>query len=726
MLVALVLAAIAGASTFAELLGAYALAWVAVNVAVARGLALPRLDRRRTAALAVAIAAAPVVTLAGRVDAIAGAESLLGLDVNVGDRLRLERDVALHPALVRGDRPQLFFVRADRAREVRVTLAPGLAPIDAERLGHGVFRVEYDPRREGVPSQRGPAVARIDADGAITAREVEVVLPLAHPGWLRTSPDRRLACTTSEETDELVVVDAEGLLARVPTEDAPSDCAFLADGRIAVSHRHARALSVHAVAAQAPIQPETIALERAFGHRLAASADGARVAIAHESGRVTIVDVASRRAIARANVGGLADWIVWDGDVVVVARRAPAALVRLAIRGTSLRVERTRDLLAPATTLTRAPDGALILATTDWSDERTTPPHLGNHFVQDQLVALDPVSLAPLRRVLTASRSPRQDAAGGIDRGLSPLGIDVAPDGAWWIALAGSDEIARIAPIDPALRAIDVAEDALSAPTSVVVLAGGTLAIGSPSSGRIVLLDRATGAHRAIALAPSDAELLREDPDALQRRYGERAFYEGTRAGVSCQSCHLHGASDGLMHNIGGRVLVPTLDVRGVRGTSPYLRDGSYPRLRDLHDVADTLYRGYREPAGDRGATIEAWLASQPPPLPLAARHPEPERRGLGVFVRAGCPSCHAPPAMTNLGRHPTGSVFPSARAPAGATLDTPSLRAVSRRSRFLFDGRATTLAAIFLQGDEGDRHGRTRELGDRDLADLVRFLESL
>ncbi|MDQ3036778.1 MAG: hypothetical protein M3Y87_30575, partial [Myxococcota bacterium] len=105
---------------------------------------------------------------------------------------------------------------------------------------------------------------------------------------------------------------------------------------------------------------------------------------------------------------------------------------------------------------------------------------------------------------------------------------------------------------------------------------------------------------------------------------------------------------------------------------------------------------------------------------------PEAERRGLDVFVRAGCPSCHAPPAMTNLGRHPTASVFPSARAPSGASLDTPSLRGVSRRTRFLFDGRAPTLAAIFLQRGDDDRHGRTGELADHELADLLRFLESL
>jgi hypothetical protein len=43
---------------------------------------------------------------------------------------------------------------------------------------------------------------------------------------------------------------------------------------------------------------------------------------------------------------------------------------------------------------------------------------------------------------------------------------------------------------------------------------------------------------------------------------------------------------------------VPTLDVRGIAGTAPYLRDGSYPRISDLHGVAQVLGRGFTLGAG--------------------------------------------------------------------------------------------------------------------------------
>ena len=717
LLVALVLAALGGAASFAGLALAYAAAWALSNIAALRGIALPALDRPRTIAVALLIAAGPALTLASRLDAIAEHEELAGARFQLADRLRLERSPAIHPDLVSTDQPQRYFVRAEGASAVRVRLAPGVAAIDAVALGHGVFRVDYDPRREGAPEVRGASVATIEVDGAQHQRAIEVIAPLAHPRWLRPSPDRARACATSEETDELLIVDADGLVLRRETDDAPSDCGWVG-GRVAIAHRHATTLSL--------LDPETGALERIevgrWGHRLAARDDGSEIAIGHEDGWVSVVDVAERRLDRRVEVGGPADWLAWDGDALVVAVRAPATLVRI-----ERSVSRVRALSAPAVTLARAPDGAIAIAVTDWSDDPEPAPHLGNHYVQDQIVLLDPETFEVRRRLPTAHRSPRQDAAGGLDRGLSPMGIDTGPDGNLLVAFAGSDEVAVLRP-DRGLeeRTIDVAGLGLGAPTSAVFLRGGTIAVSSAAGGRIALLDLDGTPRTMIALAPGDATLLRDDPDALRRRFGERAFYEGTRAGISCQSCHLHGGSDELLHNIGGRVLVPTLEVRGLRGTAPYLRDGSYPRLGDLHDVAIELYRGYREPAGDRAATLEAWMASLPPLLPLAPPDDDAQRRGLDVFVRAGCPECHALPAATGLGRHPLRAVFPDATAPPDVSLDAPSLRGTSRRTRWLFDGRAGSLEELFTRHNAGDRHGRTRDLGPGELGDLVRFLEAL
>ena len=57
----------------------------------------------------------------------------------------------------------------------------------------------------------------------------------------------------------------------------------------------------------------------------------------------------------------------------------------------------------------------------------------------------------------------------------------------------------------------------------------------------------------------------------------------------------------------------PTLTVAGVAGTAPYLRDGSYPRIRDLDALSRELYRGFRRRAPSRGLTLEAFVESLVP-----------------------------------------------------------------------------------------------------------------
>ncbi len=728
-------------TSFAALLAAYALAWLAAEWASRRDRGTSRLASGAPVR-GLALVALALAVLTGRAGGLLDHESFRGFGEHLADRLRLERTVALHPPLVVDHRPQRFFVRAPGARAVRVTLAPGVRPLDAQPLGHGLFRVDYDPRAHGAPTRGGEVDAVLAVDGDTHARPVTVVRALAHPCVLHASPDGRRACTTSEETDEALVVDGAGALVRLPTRDGPADCAWLDDATLAIVHRHDARLAIVPLDGRAE---STLAI----GHgaqRLAISDDRTRLAVALDApragvrGEVVLVDVPERRIASRASLAGVPDFLEFAGDAraLVVAQRAPAALVRLTRDGDTLRVAGTRPLLAPATALAAIDGGArLLLAATDWHDAGT--PHLGNHFVQDQLLTLDARTLALVAQRFTATRSARQDAAGDVDRGLSPLGVTPRRDGTWLVAFAGSDELALVSPLGAPTRSFDVARFGLSAPHAVVTLAapdGPALVATSPSSGLVAVLDARSGAPRArLRLAPDDHALLRADPDALARRYGERAFYEGTRAGIACQSCHPHGGSDGMAHNIGGRALAPTLALAGLAGTSPFLRDGSYPRIADLLEVAEQRYRGYRDPAGDRGATLEAWIAALPLPAPRIASAGEgagpagvtaSERRGVDAFVRAGCETCHAFPAFTNLGRHPVRSVFPRAHAAPGASLDTPSLRGVAGRARWLHDGRADSLAAIFRTHDPDGRHGRARALDPASFAALLAFLESL
>jgi mono/diheme cytochrome c family protein len=249
--------------------------------------------------------------------------------------------------------------------------------------------------------------------------------------------------------------------------------------------------------------------------------------------------------------------------------------------------------------------------------------------------------------------------------------------------------------------------------------------VASPASGAILRFrgDEVEVEH----LAGTRRELLRTDPEALRVRMGELAFGESTRSGVSCASCHPGGGSDFSGHNIGGRFLAPTLDARGLAGTAPFLRDGSYPRIRDLMEVADHEYRGYRWPAGDRGATIEGFLLRTVRPALGVVRDPDLVRRGGEVFERAGCNQCHAPPAFTDLGQHAGVALFPRHDFPPNVrSLDTPSLRGVAESPPYLHDGRARTLEETLRKHHRSSKMTGQADPTDEELADLVAFLRSL
>lgn len=714
---------------------AYGVAWLGINaIAVLRPRWLDlELGRPQLAIAAVLVFAAPAVALVRAADDIVLAESLLGVEENVADRIRLEATPSIAPPIVHTDHPQTFYVHAPGGSRVRVRLGPRGATLDAVSLGEGLFRADYDPRRHGAPhAGEGEVAATIDVDGDRATRTMRVIRPLAHPRWLRPSRDRRLAATVSEETDELAIVSERGLLLRAPTGDAPTDCAFVGDGRVAVSHRFDP--STWILDARSGRAVAKVRLDR-FQTRMAVAPEATKLAVAVDGRRrgVFVVALPSLAVEAFVSVDAAPDWIAFGEDdaTIVVSSRRPAALHRLRARHGRWSIDAAPLLLGrPPSTMARAERGArVIVATTDLREDGE--PHLGNHFVQDQLVTVDVAEWRVRAQHLTARRSPRQGSPGDVDRGVSPIGIDALDDGTVAVAFAGTDELWTIDPDRVEPRALALDEHPLAAPHGVAMLAEGALAVASPSNGTIAIV-RGDGTIAALArLAPDDDALLARSEHALMRRLGERGFYESTRAGVSCQSCHMHGDTDGAMHAIGERRLAPALTTRGVAGTAPYLRDGSFPRLRDLDDLSSTLYRGFRRRVPSRGLVLEAYVASlarTPSVLSADERDDARERRGVAAFVRARCPTCHTFPAFTNLGQHPLAVLFPDRAGDLArdAVLDTPSLLSVAAHPRYLSDGRARTLRSVIEDHNRAGRHGHTEALSPREVDDLVFFLESL
>jgi hypothetical protein len=720
---------VAGVPTFMALASAYLVGWVACELPPIRKLLR---DARPLALLLLAAAlAAPGIAFGYRARTdLLQREGLLGAATRLQDRLRARSLPAIAPPLLATDRPQAWFVATDGAHAVTL-LAEGVQPLQADALGHGLFRVDYDPRRDGVPSARGERVqVTLKSDGQTFDRALELVRPLPHPRWFCVASDRSRAVALSEETDELFVLRSSGLEKRLPVGDGPVDCAFIDEEHVAVTHRNERRLRVFDLNAGR----ETGALDLGVRQgRLARSPSGALLAVvlAGEKPELALVRLPELTIASRVSLGRAADWLAFGAtdDTLFAATRADAAMHRLRANAGTFSEDAKLELGRPVVTLGRSSDGSqLWVATTDL--HAAGHQQLGNHFVQDQVLTLDAAQMVVISRRLTAERSDRQTKPGDVDRGVSPLGLHEGRDGSLWIAFAGTDEVWQLT-ANATPRRIDLGEAELFAPHGVAELGDGSVIVSSPVSGAFGVLAPNAAAPQIVRVTPDDAWLLEHDRGLLARRVGERGFYEATRSGISCQSCHMHADSDDAAYNLGDHRLLPTLSVRGLADTAPYLRDGSYPRLRDLDDVAQTLYRGYLRNQAARGETLEAFVRSLPRrdnPHFGDERDRSAEQRGLAAFYKAQCDVCHRPPAFTDLAQLPLRFLFPdqAAQLKSEEILDTPSLLSVAASAPYLNDGRAKTLDDVLVAQNSHNRHGDVQSLTDSERRDLIAFLRSL
>lgn len=729
---------------FWALLLAYGAAWALLDRMAG---SIPRGERGGTIGVltllaVLLVAVAPLASLYRAREALAEGEDLVGLGSHLRDRLRLESTPSVAPPVVFSDHPQRFYLYAPGARTAALSLGTDLEPLAGVPLGHGLFRVAFDPRSDAVPTtERATLEAAVIADGHSHARSLAWVRPLAHPRWFASAPERGQAATTSEETDEVLVVDRQGHLRRLPVADGPTDVAFLDQGRtLVVAHRYTPELWL--------LDTDTGAVEKRiesarFQVRLAASPSGSRVAVA--------IDGLAPRIEIHARFGGVEtfdltsapDWLAFGprDDLLVVASRADRSLHRFERRTAGMHSAwQETGVLAlgrPAVSLARSPGGeTLLVAVTDYRPDGQA--HRGNHFIEDQLLGVDPVAWRIVDRRLTQRRTPAQDEPGNIDSGVSPMGLALRANGTALIAFAGSEEIWYLpAGAGSPTRVVDGLDLDLIAPTGVGDLGQGFWTASSPAGGALAVYGPASEMIAFLGVTPTDDALAEGAPGSLDElaltlRAGERDFYETTRAGISCQSCHLHAGSDHSRHEIGQKPLLPTLTTLGTAGTGPYLRDGSFPRIRDLdRHLAVDLYRGYLRFEQGRGEALETYVASLPravnprdfEPIGLAR-----ERAGFDAFVRARCDLCHVPPAFTNLSQHPVRALFPDygARLAPGSRIDTPSLLGVFARDRFLQDGRAESLKAVLAVHNRANRHGDSASLSARERAALIDFLLSL
>ena len=190
---------------------------------------------------------------------------------------------------------------------------------------------------------------------------------------------------------------------------------------------------------------------------------------------------------------------------------------------------------------------------------------------------------------------------------------------------------------------------------------------------------------------------------------------------MSCRSCHAEGHTGGFPadtlgdKSYGAPKLVPSL--LGVGSTGPWGWLGNFQTLEDqVRASVETTLRG--KPLNGKDVTdLTAYLRSlRPPPSSTLAN--EVSERGIALFRSRKCVNCHAGEALTADGVKAVGLDDEVGQR----EFNPPSLRGVGQRTRFLHDGRAGSLEAVFTE----HRHPPGTSLADDEVREILAYLRTL
>jgi mono/diheme cytochrome c family protein len=200
---------------------------------------------------------------------------------------------------------------------------------------------------------------------------------------------------------------------------------------------------------------------------------------------------------------------------------------------------------------------------------------------------------------------------------------------------------------------------------------------------------------------------------------GHAMFHMTAGANIACASCHAETGDDAhvwTFHGIGAR---RTQNLRGgFLGTEPLHWNGDMADFPTLVKEVFVGRMGGFQPVTDQTDALAHWIDEQPE-LHVVGADAEAAARGKTLFESeaVGCATCHSGELFTN---------NTSADVGTGAVLQVPALRGVAFRGPWMHDGCAKTLLDRFGSCGGGDKHGRTSQLSETELGDLVTYLETM
>jgi YVTN family beta-propeller protein len=216
------------------------------------------------------------------------------------------------------------------------------------------------------------------------------------------------------------------------------------------------------------------------------------------------------------------------------------------------------------------------------------------------------------------------------------------------------------------------------------------------------------------------------------RRWGEMLFNDALLCFQSWQSCTSCHPSDARVDALNWDLLNDGLG--NPKNTKSLLLSHQTPpsMITGIRESAELAVRAgirhilFAVRPEQEAAAIDEYLKSlKPIPSPhlLDGRLSESARRGRTAFRKAGCSSCHAGPLFTDLQKYDVGT---GAGRDKGRLFDTPGLVEIWRTAPYLYDGRAATIRDVVTTHNSHDKHGRTSDLSEGEIKDLVEFVLSL
>lgn len=434
--------------------------------------------------------------------------------------------------------------------------------------------------------------------------------------------------------------------------------------------------------------------------------------------RVVVVDLQTAGGVAGLTLGRSID-LPFPAREVLPLRDAKVLLVADAFGGKLAVIDRAEGKISSVREipghnihgLTLAHDGSTVVLARQLSSRLATSSfddvHWG-YLMKNQVVILRTDALLDPRAEILRGSSTRDLDEVGHAAG-DPEDLVISPKGQIVVALAGVGEIAILGD-----RASSIARiPAGTRPSSVVLGSNGQAAyVADAEEDAVVILPRGG----VVSLGP------RPQPTAIER--GERLFTSARlshHGWMSCRSCHAEGHTGGFTadtfgdKSYGAPKLVPSL--LGVGSSGPWGWLGNFPSLEDQVRVSvETTLRG--KPLKDADvADLAAYLRSLRPPPPSTVTKQALDR-GAALFRAKKCMNCHGGETLTADGVRDVGLVDEVGHR----EFNPPSLRGAGQRARFLHDGRAGSLEAVFSE----HKHPPGASLTDAELPDILAYLRSL